>query len=293
MVGPDGFGIEDRPAVGGGDIDERRGWINGEGVAGDFHHGCIVDGVAEDGVGIGDADASEGFGLSFVGGDVDEIAGDDSVFDFHTGCEDATGGNVKALDAFFHDPVVGGTDGPDFRALLLEFGDEGAELGEDLRLDVGTEVFGGSAAELVFVEAGVDLDHFAADLEFGDFALAVEAVAGVDPVGGIAGEEADVHCPVHESDAGVAGPKGTVAVKDGGAGIGSEDFTLELLGRETGGNGGTGWGNGQAGKLLLLIFCGSESEIAPDIGQSDGLANLVRLRRNGRRGGWSFPIMRL
>jgi hypothetical protein len=254
VVGPDGFGVKDGPAVGGGDIDQRRRWIDGEGAACDFEHGGVVDGVAEDGVGVGDADAAEGFGLAFVGGDVDELAGDDAVFDLDGGREDAADGNVEALDAFFNDPVVGGTDGPDFRALLLELGNESAQFGEDLRLDVGAEVFGGGAAEFVFVEAGVDLDHFAADVEFGDFALAVEAMAGVDPVRGIAGEQADVHGPVHEADASVAGPEGAVAVKDGGVGLHGKDFALELLRREAGGDSGSGWGSGQAGKLLLLTI---------------------------------------
>ncbi len=164
VVGPDGLGVEDGPVAGCSDISERWGWIDGEGAAGDPEHGGVVDGVAEDSVGVGDADAAEGCGLAFVGGDVDEVAGGDAVFDFGAGGEDAAGGNVEEFDAFFDDPVVGGADGPDFCSLLLEFGDEGAEFGEDLGLDVGAEVFGGGAAEFVFVEAGVDLDHFAADL---------------------------------------------------------------------------------------------------------------------------------
>jgi len=264
VVGPDGLRVEDGPAVVGGDVDERRGWIDGEGVASDLEHGGVVNGVAEDGIGVGNTDAAKGFSLAFVGGDVDELAGDNAVFNFDAGGEDAISGNVEALNTFFNDPVVGGADGPDFGALLLKAGDEGAELGEDLRLDVGAEVFGGGAAELVFVEASVNLDHFTADLEFGDFALAVEAMTGVDPVRGIAGEEADVHGPVHEADAGVAGPEGAVAVKDGSAGICGEDFAFELLGRETGGHGGTGWGRGQEGKLLLIIFCGMVTGNAPE-----------------------------
>lgn len=264
VVGPDGLGVEDGPAVGGGNIDEGRRRVDGEGAAGDLKHGGVVDGVAEDGVGVGDADAAEGFGLAFVCGDVDELAGDDAVFNFDAGGKDAGGGNVEALDAFFDDPVVGGTDGPDFGALLLEFGDEGAEFGEDLRFDVGAEIFGGGSAEFVFVEAAVDLDHFTADVQLGDFSLAVEAMAGVDPVGGVAGEQADVHGPGHEADAGVAGPEGAVAVEDGDAGLGGKDFLLELLGCESGGHGGTGWGSGQAGKLLLFIFCAIRRENAPE-----------------------------
>lgn len=88
-------------------------------------------------------------------------------------------------------------------------------------------------------------------------------MAGVDPVGGVAGEQAYVHGPSHEADARVAGPEGAVAIKDRGAGLGGEDFGFELQGRETGGHGGIGWGIGQAGKLLqLLIFCGMGRENA-------------------------------
>ncbi len=163
MVGPDGFGVEDGPAVRGGDIDQGRGWVDGEGTARNLEHGGVVDRVAEDGVGVGNAGAAKGFGLAFVGRDVDEFAGDDAVFNFDAGGENAAGGKVEALDAFFNDPVVGRADGPDFRALLLEFCDEGPEFGEDLGVDMGAEVLGSSTAEFVFVEAVVDLDHFAAD----------------------------------------------------------------------------------------------------------------------------------
>ena len=45
----------------------------------DGEHGGVVDRVAEDGVGQGDADAAKGFDLAFVGGDVDEAVGDDAV----------------------------------------------------------------------------------------------------------------------------------------------------------------------------------------------------------------------
>ena len=80
------------------------------------------------------------------------------------GGEDAVRGDAEAADAFFDDPVVGGADGPDVGAGGAEVGDEGLHLGEDLRSIVGGEEVGGGAAQLVFAEAGVDLDHLAANL---------------------------------------------------------------------------------------------------------------------------------
>src|SRR6202034_3704799 len=149
-----GYGgwIVDRPGFGGGAIEEAGAGIYGEGPAGsvlaarDGEHGRVVDGVAEDGVGCGDADAAEGFDFVFVGGDVEEAVGDDAVVDGDAGGEDVVGGDVEAADAFFDDPVVGGADGPDVAAVVLEVGDEGGEFGEDVGLDVvGEEVGGGGA----------------------------------------------------------------------------------------------------------------------------------------------------
>ncbi len=83
--------------------------------------------------------------------------------DGDVGGEDLFGGDVEAADAFFDDPVAGGADGPDFGVGGLEVGDEGAEFGEDVGFDVGAEEFGGGGAEGRLGEAGVDLDHLAAD----------------------------------------------------------------------------------------------------------------------------------
>src|ERR1700749_4781551 len=163
-------GVVDGPMFGGGAGQEAGGWVDGEGAAGsvlaarDGEHGGVVDGVAEDGGGRGDAVAGEGGDFAFVGGDVEKLVSDEAVgVDGDVGGEDAVGGNAEPLDAFFDDPVAGGTDRPDFSPGRLELADQGKEFGEDARLDFGGEVFSGGGAHGGFGKAGVDLDHFAAD----------------------------------------------------------------------------------------------------------------------------------
>ena len=173
LSGRYGRGIVDGPAfvrrrVGeqaGGGVDGEGRWSVG---CGDGEHGGVVDGVAEDGVGGGDADAAEGFDFVLVGGDVDEAVGDDAVDDFDAGGEDAVGGDAEAAHAFFDDPVVGGADGPDVAAVVLQFGDEVRHFGEDVGLDVVAEEVAGGGAEGLDGEAAVDLDHLAADVDLGD-----------------------------------------------------------------------------------------------------------------------------
>ncbi len=178
-----------------------------------------------------DADAAEGFDFVLVGGDVEEAVGDVSIFDFYAGGEDVAGGDVEAADAFFDDPVVGGADGPDVAAVVLELGDEDGELGEDVGLDVVAEELGGGGAEAVDGEAAVDGDHVAADVVLGDGAALVAGVALLDPVDLVEGDELGVDGPVHEGGAGVAGPERAVAVEYG-------DLGVEGRGR---GRGSRGW----------------------------------------------------
>ena len=156
-------------------------------TSGDGEHGGVVDGVAEDGVGRGDAGAGERGDLALVGGDVEEDVGDDAVGDGDAGGEDAGGRDGEAADALLDDPVAGGADGPDVGAGGLEVADEGEHLGEDVGLDLGGEEFGGGGAHLLLAEAVVDLDHLAADGELGDLAAEVGAVALVEPVDGARG----------------------------------------------------------------------------------------------------------
>ena len=159
----DGGRVIDGPAAGDAAFDEVGGGVDGEGTGGDGEHGGVVDGVAEDGAGCGDADAVEGGYFAFVGGDVKEALGGDVVLHGDASCEDAVGGDVEALDAFFNDPIAGGADGPDVDAVLLEVGDELEHFGEDVALDVVGEEIGGGTAEFGLAESVVDLHHFAAD----------------------------------------------------------------------------------------------------------------------------------
>jgi len=211
--------------------------------AGYGEHGRVVDGVAEYGVGFGDADAAEGFDFVFVGGDVDELVGDEAVgVDFYVGGEDVAGGDGEAADAFFDDPVVSGADGPDVAAVVLELGDEDGEFGEDVGLDVVAEELGGGDAEAVDGEAAVDGGHVAADVVLGDGAALVAGVAFLDPGDLVEGDEFGVDGPVHKGGAGVAGPESAVAVEYGDLGVESEDAGVEVRGGEAEGGGGFGQG---------------------------------------------------
>jgi len=242
----DGGGVVDGPALGGGAGEESGGGVYGEGTvgAGDGEHGGVVDGVAEDGVWCvfagGDADAAEGFYFVFVGGDMDEAVGDEAVVDFYAGREDVVGGDVEAADAFFDDPVVGGADGPEVAAFLLELGDEGGEFGEDVGLDVVAEELGGGGAEAIDGEAAVDGDHVAADVVLGDGGVFIAFVALLDPGDLVEGDELGVDGPVHEGGAGVAGPEGAVAVEYGDLWVEGVDAGVEVGGGEAEGGAGVG-----------------------------------------------------
>ena len=199
-----------------------------------------MDGVAEDRVRVGEADTGEGGDFAFVGGDVEQGVGDDAVGDGYLGCEDAGGFDAEAANAFFDDPVAGGTDGPDLDAAELEFADEDFHLGEDVAFDLGGEEFGRGGAEVGLAEAGVDLDHLATDFEFGDLAGEIAAVADVEAGDGFGGEDALLDSPAHEAGAGVAGPEGSIAVEDGDDRIEVQNRGVEFSGGENGGGGDVG-----------------------------------------------------
>jgi len=229
----DGGREVDWPAGGGTVTEQVRRGVYGEGCCCDGEHGGVVDGVAEDGVRSGDPGAAEGGYFAFVGGYIEQAVGGEAIFDGDAGAKDAVGWDVEALDAFFDDPVAGGADGPDVDAGGLELGDEFEHFREDVALDVVGEEVGGGAAEFGFAEALVDLDHLAADGELGDLAALVAGVAVVEPVGGVAGEQAGVHGPAHEGGACVAGPEGAVAVENGDFGGELENAGVELCGGES------------------------------------------------------------
>src|SRR6266702_6927197 len=196
---PDGGGVVDGPVFDGCAFEECWSWIDGEGPAGDGEHVRVVDGVAEDCVGCGEADTGECGDFAFVGGDIDERIGDEAVGDRDLCGEDSVCGDVEALDTFFDDPVAGGADGPYFGSGGLEVADEGQEFGEDVALDLRGEEFGGRGAHVRLAEAAVDLDHFAADVEFGDLACEIAFVAEVEACDGFGREDSAVDGPAHEA----------------------------------------------------------------------------------------------
>ena len=212
--------------------EQGGGWVDGEGTACDGEHGGVVDGVAEDYVGGVHAGVLESGHLPFVRRNGEDLVGDDSVDDSCSGGQDVIGGDAELTDTFLDDPVVGGADGPDLGSKLVELVDEGLHLREDPRTNELGEVDAGDAAHLVLTQTLVHLDHFAADGELGDLAAEVGAIAAVDEVDDLAGDEAGLDGPLHELGAGVAGPEGAVAVEDGGAGGGIEDGVVELVGWE-------------------------------------------------------------
>lgn len=225
-----GSGTVVTPATLGSRFEKRGRGINRKRVCCDLEHGEVVNGVAEDGVGTGEADTLEGDGFAFVGGDVDDLAFDDAVFNANFGGKDADVRDAEFAYTFRDDPFVGGTDGPKLDASVLEGGEEGRNFREDAGLDDVCHVSGGGGAEFGLVEAGVDLDHLAADLQLRDLAGEVGAVTGVDPVSGGARDEALLDGPFHESVAGVAAPDGAVAIEDGHAWAALKDLAFEFCG---------------------------------------------------------------
>jgi len=256
------------PGFAGGAGEQVGGGVYGEGAgnlilgAGDGEHGGVVDGVAEDGVGsviaCCDAYAREGDDFIFVGGDVEEVVGDEAVgVDLDMGGEDAVGGDVEAANTFFDDPVVGGADGPDVAAVVLKLGDQGGEFGEDVGLDELGEEMGGGAAEGINGEAGVDGGHVAADVVLVDRLIFVAFVAGEDPVDFLGGQQFGVDGPVHEGGAGVARPECSVAVEDGDLRGEGMDASVKVRGGEAYGR-SYGWGQeGLLGPPRMRCAAGS------------------------------------
>ena len=206
---------------------EGGGRIDREGARGDREHGGVVDGVAEHDIGGMDPGLMEGCNFALVGGDGEQLVGDDAAGDTDAGGEDTSGGDAELADAFLDDPVVGGADGPDFGSELMELLNQRAHFRKDAGADELGEVDAGDAAHFIFVQTLVHLDHFAADGELADVSAEVGAVAAVDEVDDLAGHEAGLDGPLHELGARVAGPESAVAVKDSGPGGGVEDGLVE------------------------------------------------------------------
>jgi hypothetical protein len=196
---------------------------------GDLEHGKVVARVAEDSVGTRKSNAAQGSGLCGAGGNVDQFAGDQAVDDFDLSREDALFGNAKGANAFRDNPLVGGTDGPEFDVGLAQLVNEAGNFRKDVRADVFGNVAGGGGAQLLLTEAGVDLHHFATDPCFVDGASEVCAVAGVHPIGGGTGDESLIDGPDHESVTRISTPKGPIAIEDSDFGGSFKDKAFELL----------------------------------------------------------------
>ena len=148
------------------------------------------------------------------------------------GGEDAAGGDAEALDALFDDPVVGGADGPDLDVAAAEFVDEGEHLGEDVLLDAGLGRMTRRRRASPLRGGPGTSGPSGRRCRVRRCRRGGSPVFGVDPVGGVAGDEAGLDAPVHEAGAGVAGPEGAVAVEDGYCGGEVEDGLVEFGGGE-------------------------------------------------------------
>jgi hypothetical protein len=208
--------------------------IDGERRTGERKHGSVVDGITEDDIRLWAVYTLEGERLAIVCGDVDERAGDEAVHHGDAGGEDALRRDTEVANTLFDDPVVGGADGPDLASGGLEISDQALHLRKNVGVDLGAEEGGSSTAELGLFEAGVELHHLSADSQFGDVAGAIEAVAGIDPVGGIAGDQSGFDGPEHEPIAGVSAPESAVAVEDSRARRQREDCAMEVASGQVG-----------------------------------------------------------
>jgi hypothetical protein len=226
----DGFpGTEVAPAAFCAFFEERGRGVDGKGMGGDLEHGEVVARVSEDGVRMGQADAAKRSGFGRAGGNIDKFTGDQAVYDFDLGGEDALLGNAKGADAFRYNPLVGGTDSPEFDAGCAELVNEAGNFRKDVRGHVFGNVAGGGGAQFLLTEAGVDLHHFATDAGFVDGAGKICAVASVHPIGGGTGDESLIDGPDHESVTGIATPKGAVAIEYSYFGGSFKDKAFELL----------------------------------------------------------------
>ena len=138
--------------------------------------------------------------------------------------------NAECANALGDDPLVGGADGPEIDAGLTQSGEERGQLGEDAGAYKLVEIVRGGGAQFLFAQAGVDLHHLTADHEFADVALAVGAMACVDPVAGGARNQTLLERPEHEAQARISTPQGSIAIEHGNLGIAFEDQPFKLRG---------------------------------------------------------------
>ena len=161
-------------------MEEGRRRVDGEGVGARWRAWRRRGRSCRRRVRVGEADAGEGGDFAFVGGDVEQRVGDEAVDDSYSGCEDAGGLMPKRRT-----PSSMTQSQVELTAQISTPRNwssrmRTSHLGKDVGFDLGGEEFGGGGAEVGLAEAGVDLDHLAADFEFGDLAGEVAAVADVE-----------------------------------------------------------------------------------------------------------------
>jgi len=101
-------------------FEQAERWVHRVRMRRDFEHREVMQGIAEDGIWAGQADAAEGRGLGGARRNVDEFAGNDFVGDFDFGCKNAIFGDTEFANTFGDDPLVGGTDCPEFDVGLAQ-----------------------------------------------------------------------------------------------------------------------------------------------------------------------------
>ena len=177
---------------------QRRRRVHGIRLQCDLQHRSVVNGVSEYHVRSGDARLYQRLGLTFSGRNVEQLAGNDPTH-YLGPCGNHPGGrNVEAANAFIDDPVVGRTHHPDICPTIVQRGNEGTHFGEDLVCETCLEECRSGPANFQFTQAVVDLNHFPAHGEFRDRAGKIEAVAGVDPIARVAGDDPLFDRPDHE-----------------------------------------------------------------------------------------------
>ena len=122
---------------------DRRG-IYREGVAGHLQHGQVVNGVAEDSVGVGQANPPESHCFALIGWDVDNVAGNEPLLHTNLGRQDALFGDAQIAQPFSDHPLVGGTDGPYVDLRLAQSRHQRDHLRKKARAHKLIKVFGGS-----------------------------------------------------------------------------------------------------------------------------------------------------
>ena len=233
----------------GRDLQQCRCGVHRKGLTCDLEHRRVVNGVAEYHIRGRHAGLYQRFGLALAGGNVEQLAGNYATQYLGTRGNDPGGRNVEATNAFFNDPVVGRADHPDLGPAVIQRGNQGLHFGEDFIQEARAEESGRRPADFRFAHAIVDLHHFPAHGELRDFSCQVEAVAGVDPVTCVAGDDALFDRPHHEVIAGVSAPQRSIAVEDGDGWVSGENRIDEFFGGKA--DRGAGLASGQSGRSLL------------------------------------------